>query len=606
MRYLLSAVAAATLLSAGIAPAAATKCGSRRSAAGPQRAESHISLHLSRHALLSGSGMALRGRVSPGGRRGVKVVFRGPAGGVVETRAEADGSFALRWSPRLAGNYTARAYGIHGAPQPRRRQRRPAHHRLPPRRRLLLRARPLRQRPRLRRGPDAGDARRRPQVAALRDQVTLRYRGRSRHRAGDRPRALCRRPRLRPHRGDQGAARASPRRRRLGEPLRRRRARCLTAEGCGSWPRRGLQPVRPSCSCGAGSAPRGGVRVVLESGDADAEQAHRPRRGVGAQQLQSELVRPAPGRRSACSRVCERVTLVQSSSRTLIPIVRPRGRARAGAGRAPPRARQQVSSSSPRSATSTSKVISVDCDLVSRATRDRGLVLEPGAAPQPGAGARTEGGSSSACSRRPQLGQGADSHPLQLRPRSSDRCPARARASRRRSAPAPPPARAPPARPACPARWRSWPAAGSPRSRPSSRGRSRADLGRHPPHRRLRREEPGEVEVGLVEPDHLDRLDVAPQDLHHLRRSLPVGGEVGAEVDRVRQPPPRHRRRHRRVDAGQLARLVARRRHHRPRPRAADDHRLAPQLRPPLQLDRRVEGVHVEMGDRPPGGHPPR
>ena len=126
---------------------------------------------------------------------------------------------------------------------------------------------------------------------------------------------------------------------------------------------------------------------------------------------------------------------------------------------------------------------------------------------------------------------------------------------------------------------------------------SRADLGRDPPHRRLRREDPGQVQVGLVEPDHLDRLDVAPQHLHHLRRGLAVGGEVRRQIDRVRQSPPRHRRRHRRVDPGQLPRLIARRRHHRPRPRPADHHRLPPQLRPLAQLDRRVEGVHIQMCD---------
>ena len=108
-----------------------------------------------------------------------------------------------------------------------------------------------------------------------------------------------------------------------------------------------------------------------------------------------------------------------------------------------------------------------------------------------------------------------------------------------------------------------------------------------------------EFEIGLVEPDHLDRLDVAPQHFHHPRRGLAVGGEVGLEEDRVRQPPPRRRRRHRRVDPGQPPRLVARRRHHRPRPRAADDDRLALQLRLLAQLDRGVEGVHVEVGDDP-------
>jgi hypothetical protein len=131
------------------------------------------------------------------------------------------------------------------------------------------------------------------------------------------------------------------------------------------------------------------------------------------------------------------------------------------------------------------------------------------------------------------------------------------------------------------------------------------DLGRDPPHRRLRGEQAAEVEVGLVEADHLDRLGVGPQDLHHLAGGLAVGGEVGAEVDRVGQPPPRHSRRHRGVDPGQLARLVAGGGHDGPRPRATDDDRLPLQLRPPPQLDRRIEGVHVEMGDRPGTGHTP-
>ena len=131
-----------------------------------------------------------------------------------------------------------------------------------------------------------------------------------------------------------------------------------------------------------------------------------------------------------------------------------------------------------------------------------------------------------------------------------------------------------------------------------------ADLGRNPPHRRLRREKPGQVDVGLVEPDHLDRLSVAPQDRHHLARRLPVGGEVGLEIDGTGQPPPRHRRRHRRVDSGRPTRLVAGRRHNRPRPRPANHHRLPLQLRPPPQLDRRVEGVHIEVRNRAPGGHP--
>ena len=72
---------------------------------------------------------------------------------------------------------------------------------------------------------------------------------------------------------------------------------------------------------------------------------------------------------------------------------------------------------------------------------------------------------------------------------------------------------------------------------------SLADLGRDPPHRRLRREEPGQVEVGLVEPDHLDRLDVAPQHLHHLaprppgRRGSPAAGRSRPAASAAPPPP---------------------------------------------------------------------
>jgi rare lipoprotein A (peptidoglycan hydrolase) len=44
----------------------------------------------------------------------VKLVLHGPDSEVVAVRAEADGTFALRWSPDRVGNYTARAYGAHG------------------------------------------------------------------------------------------------------------------------------------------------------------------------------------------------------------------------------------------------------------------------------------------------------------------------------------------------------------------------------------------------------------------------------------------------------------------------------------------------------------
>jgi rare lipoprotein A len=110
MRYLLPAVAAVSALSIGIAPAAATKSHHHE----PKRVRSHVSLHLSGHSVLNGNGIAVHGRVRPGGRRRVKLVFRGADTGVMTMTTKASGTFALRWSPERTGNYTVRAFGIHG------------------------------------------------------------------------------------------------------------------------------------------------------------------------------------------------------------------------------------------------------------------------------------------------------------------------------------------------------------------------------------------------------------------------------------------------------------------------------------------------------------
>ncbi len=109
MRYLLPAVATATALTIGIAPAAATSKHHHQ----PTRVKSHVSLHLSGHTVLSGNGVAVRGRVLPGGRHRVRVVFSGPDAKVLGTTTRADGSFALRWSPELIGNYAVHAFGLH-------------------------------------------------------------------------------------------------------------------------------------------------------------------------------------------------------------------------------------------------------------------------------------------------------------------------------------------------------------------------------------------------------------------------------------------------------------------------------------------------------------
>jgi rare lipoprotein A len=109
MRKLLPAVAAAATLSIGLAPAAAETGGRHHH----ERTRPHVSLHLSTHTVLKGSGLAVRGKVRPSGRHRVKIVFRGPGGGARGVRTKANGTFALRWIPERTGSYAVRAYGVH-------------------------------------------------------------------------------------------------------------------------------------------------------------------------------------------------------------------------------------------------------------------------------------------------------------------------------------------------------------------------------------------------------------------------------------------------------------------------------------------------------------
>jgi peptidoglycan lytic transglycosylase len=109
MRYLLPVVAAATALTIGIAPAAAKNTHHHQ----PKRVQSHLSLHLSGHTVLGRNGVAIHGKVRPGGRHRVKVVFSGPDARVLRTTTKANGTFALRWSPEGIGNYTVHAFGVH-------------------------------------------------------------------------------------------------------------------------------------------------------------------------------------------------------------------------------------------------------------------------------------------------------------------------------------------------------------------------------------------------------------------------------------------------------------------------------------------------------------
>jgi rare lipoprotein A len=109
MLKLLPAVAAATALTIGLAPAAAQ---SERKA-DHERSRSHVSLHLSTHTVLAGNGLAVRGKVRPSGRHRVKLVFRGADRAVRGVTTKANGTFALRWMPERTGSYAVRAYGVH-------------------------------------------------------------------------------------------------------------------------------------------------------------------------------------------------------------------------------------------------------------------------------------------------------------------------------------------------------------------------------------------------------------------------------------------------------------------------------------------------------------
>ncbi|HEY1854303.1 MAG TPA: septal ring lytic transglycosylase RlpA family protein [Solirubrobacterales bacterium] len=114
MRYVVPAAAALAALAVGASVAPAAPHNPYKDQR-PERARSHVALHLSRHDLLAGDGITVSGRVKPGGSHRVRVVFKGPDSGHVGVATKANGSFALRWAPRTTGSYSIRAYGLHDA-----------------------------------------------------------------------------------------------------------------------------------------------------------------------------------------------------------------------------------------------------------------------------------------------------------------------------------------------------------------------------------------------------------------------------------------------------------------------------------------------------------
>lgn len=79
----------------------------------PKRIGATVSLHVSRHNVLGGERVFLRGRVRPKGARHLKLVVRGPDGGAYRAATRRDGRFLLRWRPRGTGTHRVRAYSSH-------------------------------------------------------------------------------------------------------------------------------------------------------------------------------------------------------------------------------------------------------------------------------------------------------------------------------------------------------------------------------------------------------------------------------------------------------------------------------------------------------------
>ena len=124
------------------------------------------------------------------------------------------------------------------------------------------------------------------------------------------------------------------------------------------------------------------------------------------------------------------------------------------------------------------------------------------------------------------------------------------------------------------------------------------DLGDQAAHRRARRVDAREVEVGLVEAGDLDGVDLGAHAVHDALGHRAVGLEVRRQEDRLRAQPARASGR----DGGEhavAARLVGGGRDDRPRAGARDHDGPAPQLGAAHQLDAHVEGVHVQMRHTP-------
>jgi rare lipoprotein A (peptidoglycan hydrolase) len=118
MRFTLPVIGAALALSVGASPAVAQQHQQQpgahhRTQKTHERVKSHVALHVSRHSVLTGERVTVRGKVRPGGGHRVKVVFGGADHEARVLHTKADGTFRTRWDVAALGNYSVEAFGIH-------------------------------------------------------------------------------------------------------------------------------------------------------------------------------------------------------------------------------------------------------------------------------------------------------------------------------------------------------------------------------------------------------------------------------------------------------------------------------------------------------------
>ncbi len=117
MRFTLPVIGAALALSVGASPAVAQQQhgdgAQQRHHQAHKRVKSHVTLHVSRHSVLTGAGVTVHGKVRPSGGRQVKVVFDGPGRDVLTLHTKSNGAFRAKWDASGLGNYAVEAFGFH-------------------------------------------------------------------------------------------------------------------------------------------------------------------------------------------------------------------------------------------------------------------------------------------------------------------------------------------------------------------------------------------------------------------------------------------------------------------------------------------------------------